>query len=401
MPSRIYLRTANKLTLGRHAVNDSGRGSEVGASMNPLLNDNAFKLGLFSTNAAGGLAFTTVEERWHARWDDIATMARMADAAGLEFILPIARWKGYGGETDVRGASFETLTHGAALAAITDRIAIFSTVHVPLVHPVFAAKALATIDHVSKGRAGLNIVCGWNQAEFDMFGHHQSPHDDRYDQGMEWYEIMLGIFTRTEPFDFNGRYYDLKGVVGAPPPIQKPRPVTMSAAYSPAGRRFAARSSDVLFTPLREPDTAVVHIAEIRELAAAAKREIGVFTACHVVCRETDAEAEAYYRYYAEEKADTGAVVFHMAAKRAHYGTIDSDVFRIERRRFAGGTGTHAIIGNPQHVAEALIRVHRLGFAGTSLSFVNFNDELPFFVERVLPLLEQAGMRRPAALAAA
>jgi FMNH2-dependent dimethyl sulfone monooxygenase len=369
--------------------------------MNPLHNDNALKLGLFSTNADGGLAFTTVDERWRARWDDIETMARLADAAGLEFILPIARWKGYGGETDVRGTSFETLTHAAALAAITRRIAIFSTVHVPLVHPVFAAKALATIDHVSKGRAGLNIVCGWNQAEFDMFGHHQSQHDDRYEQGMEWFEVMLGIFTRDRPFDYKGRFYDLKGVVGAPPPVQTPRPLTMSAAFSPAGRRFAARTSDVLFTPLREPDKAVAHIAEFRELASTVKRTVNVFTACHVVCRETDGEAEAYYRHYAEEKADVGAVDFHMAAKQAHYGAIDPDVFRIERRRYAGGTGTHAIIGGPQRVAEALIRVHGLGFAGTSLSFVNFNDELPFFVERVMPLLEQAGLRQPATLKAA
>jgi len=366
--------------------------------MNPLHNDNVLKLGLFSTNADGALAFTTVDERWRARWDDIETMARMADDAGLEFILPIARWKGYGGETDVRGASFETLTHGAALAAITRRIAIFSTVHVPLVHPVFAAKALATIDHVSKGRAGLNIVCGWNQAEFDMFGHHQSQHDDRYEQGMEWFKIMLGIFTRSEPFDYKGRFYDLKGVVGAPSPVQTPRPLTMSAAFSPAGRRFAARTSDVLFTSLREPEKAQAHIAEFQRLAAEVKRTASVYTTCHIVCRETNAEAEAYYRYYAEEKADIGAVDFHMAAKHAHYGTIDPDVYRIERRSYAGGTGTHAIIGNPQKVAEGLMQVHRLGFAGTSLSFVNFNDELPFFVDRVLPLLEQAGLRRPTSL---
>ena len=109
--------------------------------MNPMRNDNRFKLGLFSTNADGALAFTRVEERWRVRWPAILQMARLADRAGLEFILPIARWKGFGGETDVRGESFETLTHGAALAAVTENIAIFSTVHVPLVHPVFAAKA--------------------------------------------------------------------------------------------------------------------------------------------------------------------------------------------------------------------------------------------------------------------
>ena len=146
---------------------------------------NNFKLGVFSANADGGLTLTTVPERWRAKWADIVAVAQMADRAGIEFFLPIARWKGYGGETDARGLSYETLTHGAALAAVTERIAIFSTVHVPLVHPVFAAKAIATIDHVSGGRAGLNIVCGWNQPEFDMFG--VTAVADRYAQGHEWH----------------------------------------------------------------------------------------------------------------------------------------------------------------------------------------------------------------------
>ena len=154
--------------------------------------------------------------RWRAEWSEIETLARTADAAGLEFILPIARWKGYGGETSVRGASFETLTHAAALAAITRHIAIFSTVHVPLVHPVFAAKALMTIDHVSRGRAGLNIVCGWNQEEFDMFGHRQSAHNDRYKQGFEWFSVLQRIFEADAPFDHDGGFYELKQVIGAP-----------------------------------------------------------------------------------------------------------------------------------------------------------------------------------------
>src|SRR5262249_31254638 len=143
-------------------------------------------------------------------------------------------------ETQVRAASFETLTHAAALAALTRRIAIFSTVHVPLIHPVFAAKALMTIDHVSRGRAGLNIVCGWNQEEFDMFGHRQSEHDDRYEQGFEWLTVLNRIFTCEQPFDYDGKYYRLRQVIGAPAPVQRPRPVTLSAAFSPAGRRFAA-----------------------------------------------------------------------------------------------------------------------------------------------------------------
>src|SRR5262249_30500654 len=190
------------------------------------------------------------------------------------------------------------------------RIAIFSTVHVPLVHPVFAAKALMTIDHVSRGRAGLNIVCGWNQEEFDMFGHRQSEHDDRYRQGSEWFSILLRIFTAEAPFDHDREFYKLRQVIGAPASVQRRRPVTWSAAFSPAGRRFAATTSDFLFTSLRSFESAKPHIADIRRLAADAGRDVGLLTTTHVVCRETDAEARQDYAYYAREMAHTagGAV---------------------------------------------------------------------------------------------
>jgi FMNH2-dependent dimethyl sulfone monooxygenase len=353
---------------------------------NPMRNRNPFKLGLFSVNADGGLAFTTVENRWRAAWDDIVTATRLADDAGIEFILPIARWKGYGGETNARGTSYETLTHGAGLAAITRSIAIFSTVHVPLVHPVFAAKALATIDHISHGRAGLNIVCGWNQAEFDMFGHHQAEHDTRYGQGLEWYEVMVRIFESSQPFDHKGQFYDLVGVCGEPAPYQRPRPFTMSAAASPAGRAFAAKTSDMLFTTIREPGEAA---AQILEFKAASQGRVDVCTTCHVVCRETDDEAEEYYRYYAEERADTRAVDARIKGKES----IQPDIYRVARRRFAGGTGTYPLIGSPERIVDELQKIQKLGFVGTTVSFVNFNDELPFFLDRVLPLMQQAGLR--------
>ena len=124
--------------------------------VHPLHGPNRFKLGVFSANADGGLAITDVPERWRASWDDNLAAVKTADEAGLEFFLPIARWRGFGGKNHVREWSFETFTWAAGLAAVTQRIGLFMTVHVPLVHPVYAAKALATVDHISRGRAGLN-----------------------------------------------------------------------------------------------------------------------------------------------------------------------------------------------------------------------------------------------------
>lgn len=355
---------------------------------------NAFKLGLFGINTDGGIAITKVSERWRANWEDIAWTVQEADRAGLEFVLPIARWKGYGGETNVRNHSFETLTHGAALAALTRRIMIFSTVHVPLVHPVFAAKALSTIDHVSGGRAGLNIVCGWNADEMAMFGQTsmQADHDARYAQGYEWYDIVLRIFTSNGVrFDYKGKFYDLKGVTGEPAPVQRPRPLTMSAATSPAGRQFAAATSDLLFTTFADLETGRRQADEIRALGRAAGRSLDVLTAAHVVCRETDAEAQAYYHRYADEQADAAAVDFHINMTLANR-KVDQMVVQ-DRVRRAAGLSSFALVGSPERVADGLIAIYRAGFTGTSLSFVNFREELPAFVARVIPLLRQAGIR--------
>ena len=360
---------------------------------NALHNSNRLKLGLFSLNADGGIAITKVPERWQASWPDIVDVAKMVDKAGFEFILPIARWKGFGGELDVRTHCFETFTFAAALGAITEQITIFSTVHVPVVHPVFAAKALVTVDHASGGRAGLNIVAGWNQGEFDMFGHALAEHDRRYEQGLEWFDVMTRIFTAKDRFDHTGEFYQLTAVIGKPAPLQTPRPLTMSAASSPAGRAFAMKTSDLLVTVL---GVAGEGLAAVRALAAQRKAEgrpLQVITTTHVVCRETDREAEDYYQHYAVDNADVEAVDYHMNMSRRNR-QLDTDQIFNERKRYAGGLSSHPLIGRPERIVDELARLQAAGIDGVTLSFVNFRDELPFFIERVLPLLRQAGLRQ-------
>ena len=360
---------------------------------NALHNANRLKLGLFSLNADGGIAITRVPERWQASWPDIVEVAQMVDRAGFEFILPIARWKGFGGERDVRTLCYETFTFAAALGAITEQITIFSTVHVPVVHPVFAAKALVTVDHVSGGRAGLNIVAGWNQGEFDMFGHALAEHDRRYAQGLEWFDVMDRIFSSTDRFDYAGEFYRLTGVIGKPQPLQRPRPLTMSAASSPAGRAFAMKTSDLLVTVL---GVAGEGLAPVRALSAQRKAEgrpLQIITTTHVVCRETDREAEAYYQHYAVDNADTEAVDYHINMSRQNRQMDTEEIFKA-RKRYAGGLSSHPLIGRPETIVEGLLRLHEAGIDGVTLSFVNFKDELPFFIDRVLPLLRQAGLRQ-------
>jgi dimethylsulfone monooxygenase len=357
----------------------------------PLKGPHRFKLGVFSMNADGGLAITTVPERWAARWADNLAAARIADAAGFDFLLPIARWKGFGGQTNVREWSFETFTWAAGLAAATTRIGLFMTVHVPLVHPVYAAKALATVDHISGGRAGLNIVCGWNPAEFAMFG--ATPTDRAYDQAAEWITIIERAYAEDAPFDFKGDFYDLKGVASRPASLQVPRPVTMNAAFGDPGRNFAARHCDYLFSTFSDIDDGAAHVADIRARSAAVGRDVGICTVCHVVARETQGEAEDYYRRYAVEMADHAAVDAHMAGKKAFSRSHDADAYDRYRQRFAGGAGSYPLVGTPERIVDDLVRIADQGYQGAALSFVNYTAELPFFADRVLPLMREAGLR--------
>ena len=84
-----------------------------------MYNANALKIGLFGANCSSGRSATKVPERWSASWPDCLKLARMADDAGIDFMLPIGRWKGYGGDTDFHGATLETVTWAAGLLAAT------------------------------------------------------------------------------------------------------------------------------------------------------------------------------------------------------------------------------------------------------------------------------------------
>ena len=142
-----------------------------------MFNDNKLKLGIFSANCSSGMAVTKVSERWDNSWANNIDLVRQCDDAGLEFMLPIARWIGYGGETNHNGSNFETIAWASGLLAATKNIMAFGTVHVTAHSPAVAAKQMVTADHIGGGRFGLNIVCGWYQKEFDMLGVDLGEHE--------------------------------------------------------------------------------------------------------------------------------------------------------------------------------------------------------------------------------
>jgi alkanesulfonate monooxygenase SsuD/methylene tetrahydromethanopterin reductase-like flavin-dependent oxidoreductase (luciferase family) len=363
-------------------------------------NANKLKIGLFGMNCSSALAMTTAEERWQAGWEENLEIARAADACGLDFLLPVGRWKGYGGETDFEGSAFETLTWASALLDATKQITIFGTVHTALFHPIIAAKQMVTADRVGHGRFGLNIVAGWNAGEFEMFGIEQRDHHARYEHAQEWIDAVRMMWEETAEVDFEGKYFHFKGLRAKPKPYGGSRPVIMNAGRSQDGVAFALRNCDAFFTGLRtmafdetsakiEPniDEAAAVVDSARRTAADLGRELGVYTRSEIICRPTQREAVEYYHYAYHERADWSAVEYEL---RIAGLTPESPEWRQLRklriRRFP-------IVGDPETVAVMLERIARAGFDGMAISMVNFTEELPLFRDEVLPRLARAGLR--------
>jgi FMNH2-dependent dimethyl sulfone monooxygenase len=360
-----------------------------------MYNANALKIGLFGANCSSGRAVTLVPERWSGTWSDNLRLARVADDAGIDFLLPIARWKGYGGQTDYQGATFETVTWAAGLLAATRRVTVFGTVHAPLFNPLIAAKKFVTADHIGEGRFGLNLVVGWNEDEFDMFGVKQRDHETRYQFAQEWLDAVKLAWGPQENFDFHGQFLQLSGIRAKPKPFGGTRPLIMNAGSSPTGRGFALRNCDAFFTQAsrRSVDETAGRVRDVKAQAATYGREIDVYTVGVITCRATTKEAEDYYRHCIVENADWSAVDLILAKKKISRESVGDAEFEQQRTSYANGMGGVPMVGDPDRVASELAGLSQAGLRGIGVSFVNYAKELLFFCDEVLPRLTRLGVR--------
>ncbi len=362
-------------------------------SNNKMLQKKGFKLGTFASNCSSGMTVTKVPERWNNSWENNLRLAKMLDSAGIDFMLPIARWIGYGGETDFHSGVLETMTWAAGILANTQNLTAFATIHTTANNPVVIAKQIATIDQIGGGRAGLNIVAGWNKPEYEALGLSlPDDHETRYGYAQEWYDVIQKLWSSKEHFDWDGKFFQLKGLKGDPAPVNGSVPV-LNAAGSPQGREFATDNANFLFTPAIDLARSVDEIKELKGLASKKGKDLGVLTFSHVICRETEAEAREFLKYTAEDNADWEAVDNLVRLQFAHAHSFPHDLLEQIRNLMAAGHGGFPLIGTPEQVAERIVSLHNAGFSGTTLSFVDYAEEFPYFRDNVLPLLEQAGIR--------
>ncbi len=362
---------------------------------NPILGPNRMKLGVMAFNCSGGSSVTTAPEAWPMTWPDNVKLAQMADRAGFEALLPVGRWKGYGGPSNFNNRTFEAFTWAAGLGAVTERIAVLATVHAPRVHPVIAAKQAATVDHISGGRFVLNVVCGWFRNEFEMFGAEWREHDRRYAYAREWLDLTRKLWIETEPFDFNGEFFQGKALWSEPKPLQGAALPVMNAGSSPVGQRFSAENCDMNFVMLRQKDEASdrAQIANLKRMAKANGRSGQCWIHGYAVVRPTEAAARRDLERYVVDYGDDIAVANMLNMFGMESETLEPAVMDAFRFHFKAGHGGYPLVGTRESVVADMARLADMGVDGILLSWLDYLGECQAWIEDVLPLMESAGLR--------
>ena len=233
-------------------------------------------------------------------------------------------------------------------------------------------------------------MCGWFKPEIEMFGKEQLPHGERYQMADEWVTCVKRAWTEQD-FTHTGKYYSIKDGYLSPKPIQQPGPILLNAGNSEDGREFSAKEMDFNFITITTAADAKKLVKDISKRAASYKRECGVMSQAFVCCRDTEEEAKEAYDAILKE-GDWEAAKNVMDLLGIESSSFNSTINEFSER-FVAGWGGYPLVGTPEQVVEKIKELSDFGVEGLILSWLDFRQELQYFGEKVLPLLEQEGLR--------
>lgn len=359
---------------------------------------NDLLLGLFLPLQSGAWSPSLAPRDTDPGFEYNARCTVMAENLGFDLVFGLAQWMGkggYGGQMKFREDTNDPLLITAGLAALTRRIMLVSTVHILYGwHPLHLAKFGATIDQMSNGRWGLNMVTGYKKSEVEMFGLGLVEHDKRYVMAEEFVTLMRRLWAEPDEITHEGEFWKMKNAFVSPKPVNG-RCLLVNASSSKAGLEYAVRNSDLIF--ITSPAGAELNAAvealpaqnrKIAEMAQATGREVRTVINPHVICRETEKEARAQYDRILAMQDPVAADNFYAT----FMGGDQSSWKAASRDQWVIGGNVH-IVGTPEQVVDGFKRLKETGCGGVQVNFYDYINDLTFFGERVLPLMKQAGLR--------
>jgi len=376
-----------------------------------------------------------------------ANLARIAERGKLDSLFladGVALWGNVRYNSHSR---FEPLTLLSALAASTDRIGLIATASTTYNEPYHLARKFASLDHLSGGRAGWNIVTSAGEDEARNFNRAGRPdHELRYERATEFVEVVKrlwdswdddalvidkesGIFADTDliaPIDHVGQHFQVRGPLNTPRPVQG-HPLLVQAGSSETGKEYAARYAEAVFTAQQTFEEGKAFFDDVKARAARYGRapdEIKILPGISPIIGRTEAEAHEreallnslitpdYGVAQLSKLLDHDLRPYPLDGPLPDVGTYTEGaqsrfdlVTGLARRenltirqlieRLAGGRGHRVFAGTPEQVADQI----ELWFTGGAADGFNIMPPtlpggLTDFVDLVVPELQRRGLFR-------
>ncbi|TBU88848.1 LLM class flavin-dependent oxidoreductase [Stutzerimonas kirkiae] len=344
---------------------------------------------------------------------------------------------------------FEPLTVLSGLAAVTEHIGLVATITVSYTEPFQVARQLASLDHISGGRAGWNVVTSWLSGTADNFGKAEHPpHALRYRIAREHVEVVKGLWDSWEDdafvrdkasgtfftpgalhtLDHQGEFFRVKGPLNIARSPQG-QPLIFQAGTSEAGRDFAARNADAIFVSPESFEEARDYYRDLKRRASVAGRnpdELFILPGIRPIVGRDEREVEDRYRQAVElVSLDEAIAALGRPFNDYDFSTHDPDapfpaqdsleaLGKESSRGFAErilrlvaeenptlrevalrvAQPRRDFVGTPQQVADALQHWFENGAADGFIVNSLLPDGLEKFTELVVPVLQERGLLR-------
>ena len=347
-------------------------------------------IGVFIPIGNNGWLISETSPQYKPSFDLNKAVVQKAETYGLDFALSMIKLHGFGGKTEFWDYNLESFTLMAALAAVTSKIKLFASTAVLTLPPAIVARMATTIDSVSNGRFGINIVSGWQKAEYEQMG--LWPGDayfgHRYDYASEYVTVMKELWATGES-NFKGQHFTMTDCAMKPVPTS---PIKIVAAgQSGRGMEFAAAHADynfVLGIGINNPTACAETCGKLLEAAEKTGRDVGAYVLFMVIADETDERAEAKWKLY-RDGADVSALGW-MADQGSKDANADSGATaaRINLPEGAVNMNIGTLVGSYAKVARMLDDMDAVeGCSGIMLTFDDFLVGMDQFGQRIQPLM--------------
>ena len=359
-------------------------------------------IGVFIPIGNNGWLISTTSPQYKPSVDLNKEIVLKAERYGMDFALSMIKLRGFGGPSQFWDYNLESFTLMAGLAGVTSRIELYASVAVLTLPPAIVARMATTIDSISHGRFGLNVVSGWQSAEYTQMG--AWPGNDyyryRYDYTAEYVGIVRELWE-TGRSDFKGTYFQMDDCRMLPTPSR--RIPVVCAGQSDTGMALCAKYGDVQFVLGNGVNNPNGHAETNQRLLQAAKAagrdDLGSYILTMVIADETDEAAHAKWRHY-QAGADLEALSWMTDQFSADTtGASGSNKGIATLPEGAVNLNMLTIVGSYATCARLLEEAGEVpGTKGLLLTFDDFLIGMEQFGQRIQPLMTS---RAPRGLAAA